>query len=378
MPKTKEELEKEQQEAKEKLDALLNQSKPKNLRQGVGNGVNNILAGAIGGAGVAVLAPTMGLAVGLRGGGIIGGVVGVAGGAVIGVIGGAALIVGGAVSGVTQIFRGVAAVPAAVTAPRQGKWWNDATHSWVLTDLSKADVPDNDDDLLKKLEDDLDAAGAPSGANTGAVKETFYYDALEVDPKAEPSAIKRRYYVLARKYHPDKVAADDKESADKFKEVAEAYQVLSDPKLREKYDKDGREGLSGDKTEVNEDRNADPAILMAFLFGSDKFNDYIGRLATSTSAMLGDSPNISAVDARTLQERRCTRLAKKLAEKIDPWVKEDYDMCKALWQTEATTLSMASHGWELVKTIGMVSSFLIDSLFHSNMFQKSCRLFSAD
>jgi hypothetical protein len=237
----------------------------------------------------------------------------------------------------------VAAVPAAVTAPRQGKWWNDATHSWVLTDLSKADVPDNDDDLLKKLEDDLDAAGAPSGANTGAVKETFYYDALEVDPKAEPSAIKRRYYVLARKYHPDKVAADDKESADKFKEVAEAYQVLSDPKLREKYDKDGREGLSGDKTEVNEDRNADPAV-----------------------------------DARTLQERRCTRLAKKLAEKIDPWVKEDYDMCKALWQTEATTLSMASHGWELVKTIGMVSSFLIDSLFHSNMFQKSCRLFSAD
>ena len=39
---------KEQQEAKEKLDAMLQQNKPKNLRQGVGTGVNNIVAGAIG------------------------------------------------------------------------------------------------------------------------------------------------------------------------------------------------------------------------------------------------------------------------------------------------------------------------------------------
>ena len=75
--KSKEELQKEQEEAKKQVEALLNASKPKNLREGVGHGVSNILAGAVGGAGVAVLAPTMGLAVGLQGGGIIGGVVGV-------------------------------------------------------------------------------------------------------------------------------------------------------------------------------------------------------------------------------------------------------------------------------------------------------------
>lgn len=70
--KTREELKKEHNEAQAKLDALLNQTKPKNLRQGIGTGVNNILSGAIGGAGVAVLAPTMGFASGLKNGGIVG------------------------------------------------------------------------------------------------------------------------------------------------------------------------------------------------------------------------------------------------------------------------------------------------------------------
>jgi len=354
MAKSKEELEKEQEEAKEKLEQLLNQGKPKNFREGAKGGVSNILAGAVGGAGVAVLAPLAGLGVGLQGGGLVGGVFGAAGGAVIGVLGGATLIVGGAISGVTQIVRGVAAVPEAIKATKQGKWWNEATHEWVLTDLSKASVPDNDDDLLKKIEDDLDASARPSGSSS-TVKDSYYYDILEVDPKAEPSAIKRRYYVLARKYHPDKVTDPEakKEAESKFQDIAEAYQVLSDPQLREKYDKDGKDALSGDKTSINEDQQTDPSLLLAFLFGSDKFNDYIGRLATSTSAMLGDSPKLSIKDARTLQERRCTRLALKLTEKIDPWLKEDYEMCQTLWKTEAEDLSTASYGWELVKSIGM-------------------------
>jgi hypothetical protein len=82
--KTKEELEKEQQEAKEQLSQIMKTSKPKNLGQGLGRGVSNILAGAVGGVGIAVVAPTMGLAVGARGGGIIGGAVGLTAGAVVG------------------------------------------------------------------------------------------------------------------------------------------------------------------------------------------------------------------------------------------------------------------------------------------------------
>jgi hypothetical protein len=69
---------------------------------------------------------------------------------------------------------------------------------------------------------------------------------------------------------------------------------------------------------LNSPRN--PAILFAFLFRSDKFNDYIGRLAVATSASIGDSPKISLADARELQKRRILRLALKLASKLEPWV----------------------------------------------------------
>jgi hypothetical protein len=70
-------------------------------------------------------------------------------------------------------------------APRQGKWWNESSHEWVYTDLTKVTVPDNDDDLLHALESELDAAGAPTGASAGAVKDTYYYDMLEVRRKTE-------------------------------------------------------------------------------------------------------------------------------------------------------------------------------------------------
>jgi len=353
--KTPEELKKEQEEAKAQLEAMFAPSRPKNLVQGVGTGVSNIVSGAVGGVGVAVLAPTAGLAMGMQNGGILGGVVGVTGGAVVGVLGGAAMVVGGAVSGVTSIVRGIAATPDAMTAPRKGKWWCEATHTWIKTDLPKdmAALPANDQDILGSLEDELDQAGKPTGA-TGQVKDPIYYDILEVDPKAEQGAIKRQYYKLARQYHPDKLAPNDKEGANKFKEVAEAYQVLSDPQLRAKYDTDGKEGLSGDKTELAGDSHKpDPAILLAFLFGSDRFDDYIGRLATSTSASLGDSPKLSVKDARKLQVRRVTRLASKLASKVQPWVADDYEACKVMWRTEAEGLITANYGWELVNAIGM-------------------------
>lgn len=175
----------------------------------------------------------------------------------------------------------------------------------------------------------------------------------KVDPKADHSAIKRKYYLLARQYHPDKNSS--KEAADKFKEIAEAYQVLSDPQLREKYDQDGKDALSGDKTSLNDNaaNRPDPAILLAFLFGSDKFQNYIGRLATSTSAMLGDSAKLSVQDARRLQERRASRLALILAKKMEPWTKEEYELCKVQWKTEAEDLVSASYGWELVQALGM-------------------------
>ena len=93
--KTKTQQEKEAEEAAQQLNQILDQSRPKNAIQGTASGVNNILAGAVGGAGVAILAPTVGLAAGTRQAGLLGGVAGLTVGAVGGVVVGTGLVVGG-------------------------------------------------------------------------------------------------------------------------------------------------------------------------------------------------------------------------------------------------------------------------------------------
>ncbi|WP_077614527.1 molecular chaperone DnaJ [Caenibacillus caldisaponilyticus] len=68
-----------------------------------------------------------------------------------------------------------------------------------------------------------------------------YYEVLGVDRNASPEEIKKAYRRLARKYHPD-VNKDDPNAAEKFKEVKEAYETLSNPQKRAQYDRFGHAG----------------------------------------------------------------------------------------------------------------------------------------
>jgi molecular chaperone DnaJ len=69
-----------------------------------------------------------------------------------------------------------------------------------------------------------------------------YYEILEVRKECTDQEIKQAYRRLAIKYHPDKNPGD-KEAEDRFKEVAEAYQVLSQPEMRSRYDRYGHAGV---------------------------------------------------------------------------------------------------------------------------------------
>jgi molecular chaperone DnaJ len=72
-----------------------------------------------------------------------------------------------------------------------------------------------------------------------------YYEVLGVGKDASADDIKRAYRRMALKYHPDKNPDNKKEAEAKFKECAEAYEVLSDPNKRRQYDQFGHEGLRG-------------------------------------------------------------------------------------------------------------------------------------
>ncbi|MBC2840040.1 DnaJ C-terminal domain-containing protein [Robiginitalea sp. SC105] len=67
-----------------------------------------------------------------------------------------------------------------------------------------------------------------------------YYKVLGIGQKASQKEIKSAYRKLARKYHPD-LNPDDREAEQKFKQVNEAHEVLSDPEKRKKYDKYGKD-----------------------------------------------------------------------------------------------------------------------------------------
>jgi len=76
------------------------------------------------------------------------------------------------------------------------------------------------------------------------MSDSEYYDVLGIDKKTSGNDIKKAYRKLALKHHPDRNPDNKVESENKFKEIGEAYEILSDPKKKGIYDKFGKQGLS--------------------------------------------------------------------------------------------------------------------------------------
>lgn len=83
--------------------------------------------------------------------------------------------------------------------------------------------------------------GGRRGGPAANVDTTKLYETLGIEKEADASAIKKAYRKLAIKHHPDKGGDEHK-----FKEISAAYEILSDPEKRQKYDKYGLEGVSDD------------------------------------------------------------------------------------------------------------------------------------
>ena len=74
--------------------------------------------------------------------------------------------------------------------------------------------------------------------------ETDFYKILGVEKTASAEEIKSAYKKIAIKYHPDRNPGD-KEAEEKFRQAAEAYDVLRDPEKRSRYDQFGKAGVEG-------------------------------------------------------------------------------------------------------------------------------------
>jgi molecular chaperone DnaJ len=128
-----------------------------------------------------------------------------------------------------------------------------------------------------------------------------YYDVLGVSRDADETTIKKAFRRLARELHPD-VNSHDPQAEEKFKEAAEAYEVLSDPERRATYDRFGHEGLRRGGYAPNFDSFASVADIFDAFFGGGSpfgsgagaFADFFGGRARGGGAVQGGDVAVAA------------------------------------------------------------------------------------
>src|ERR671911_1213774 len=102
-----------------------------------------------------------------------------------------------------------------------------------------------------------------------------YYEILGVDRGADESEIKKSFRRLARELHPD-TNSEDPQAEEKFKEAAEAYEILSDADRRRQYDAYGHEGLRSGGDAPNFEGFGPGSHLFSAFFGPGGFDTPFG------------------------------------------------------------------------------------------------------
>ncbi|XP_069441498.1 dnaJ homolog subfamily B member 3-like [Ovis canadensis] len=116
-----------------------------------------------------------------------------------------------------------------------------------------------------------------------------YYEVLGVPREASSEAIKKAYRKLALKWHPDKNPENKEEAERRFKQVAQAYEVLSDAKKRDVYDRYGEAGVEGSGRTSGSRPFEDPfECVFTFRDPADVFREFFGGRDPFSFDFFGD------------------------------------------------------------------------------------------
>jgi len=361
-----------EEEAREALQKFMAQTRPKDAIDGLSKGFKTAGAMVVAGVGNIVHSTVQGYQQGKA--------LGVLKGLGTGVVGGAVIAVGGTACGVAQVTRGFVNTPAALRGRREQRVWDQELGRWVDINLIELEHQ-----VELEGSDDESCGGATSSGGT-EVAETEYYDLLKISPSAPPSEVKKAYYREAKQCHPDKNPGD-MEAKVKFQKLADAYQVLSSPEARKKYDKEGKAGVQGDQLKM------DASIFFSVLFGSERFEPWVGELHLAMQTDQFAKTLEREVDERTMEEtiqdgeeaakalkrrqlRREVRCACHLRDKLDRYVHgRDPQGFEEQMRLEAVDLANGQFGPELLIALGEIYSlraeiYLADELVGRFSFTK--------
>jgi len=170
----------------------------------------------------------------------------------------------------------------------------------------------------------------------GKVLETEYYDLLGVSPTATTAQIKKGYYQAAKVHHPDKGGSEDT-----FKAISVAYEVLSDPEKRERYNKYGKVVF-----EKGDDIFSDPRELFKDMFGGEKFKEFFGEVSFEHFSATSDPGEQEA--------HRIITLRAQLLSKLELYLEGSEEEFKQSLTKQAAELKDEDRGAELLYHVGYV------------------------
>ncbi|KDQ09706.1 hypothetical protein BOTBODRAFT_116749 [Botryobasidium botryosum FD-172 SS1] len=213
--------------------------------------------------------------------------------------------------------------------------------------------------------------------------DMLYYDTLGVPASATTDDIKKAYRRLAIKHHPDK-NRDDPTAEETFKQIAIAYQVLSDPELRKKYNE------FGPKEGAPEGGYVDPEEVFSAIFGGERFAPIIGEislgremkealqqaddetgaaggkgkelLSPEEKAKKEEKDRLASIERAKAREARVQKLVENLERKLAIYTESAYGVgdrdvgrsWREICQIEAEELKQESYGVDLLHAVGFV------------------------
>ncbi|KAJ3255558.1 hypothetical protein HK103_006194 [Boothiomyces macroporosus] len=317
------------------LGQIFSTRNPKDAVAGLSSGLKSIGKGVAGGVASLVALPVLGAQEE--------GALGFAKGLGMGVVSAVGLTLAGAGTGIVQIGRGIVNTPIAIHSKMSEKIWDEEKRVWYMYDLPK------------EVEEIKQEEAKMGKTQERVVKNTELYDILGVAPTATGGEIKKAYRTKAIALHPDK-NLDDPTAHEKFQQLGNAYQVLSNPQLRAAYDQNGT---------VDEKNLFDSAQLYEVIFGSQNFESYVGelQLASMQEKLASfENPQLDQMQRiehqmKLKQKKREVQCAVNLAKLLDKYIEdksEDHVAFKTHVEAEAKELGATAFGGTLIGVLGYV------------------------